>query len=67
VPSTLGEERATNPFLRPGSPTIRRAVGCDAQASHAEVFTATRSHKDGKAYRALTDDDLPLTASGAEG
>jgi hydroxyacylglutathione hydrolase len=50
VPSTVAEERATNPFLRPGSPTIRRAVGCE-EGAYAEVFAATRALKDRKLYR----------------
>jgi hydroxyacylglutathione hydrolase len=45
VPSTLAEERATNPFLRPDSPALQRAldlVGADA----VTVFGATRARKD---------------------
>lgn len=67
VPSTIAEERATNPFLRPGSPGIRAAV---AQAfpersltGHADVFTATRALKDTRAYKALSDEDLGLPLS----
>ncbi len=64
VPSTLDEERATNPFLRPGSPSIRAAVARafpDRDLStHAAVFAATRALKDTRAYRALGDADLPL-------
>jgi len=52
VPSTMGLERATNPFLRPGSPEIRAKVGCAAGVSHADVFAATRSLKDTGAYKA---------------
>jgi len=64
VPSTIGVERATNPFLRPGSPTLRAAVGAAPEASHAEVFAATRAAKDGKAYRSLSDEALPLSPTG---
>jgi len=61
VPSTIAAERATNPFLRPGSPTLRAAVGCDGSTDHAEVFAATRATKDGKAYRAMSEEELPLS------
>jgi hydroxyacylglutathione hydrolase len=45
VPSLMGEERATNPFLRAKLPEFRRAVGM-ADASPAEVFGAVRTRKD---------------------
>jgi hydroxyacylglutathione hydrolase len=45
VPSTLGEERATNPFLRPQSGALRAAVGLPG-ASDVEVFAKTRALKD---------------------
>jgi hydroxyacylglutathione hydrolase len=45
VPSTLGEERATNPFLRPGSGGLRSAIGIGA-AADVEVFAKTRALKD---------------------
>lgn len=51
LPSTMGAERATNPFLRPGSATIRAAVGLDGTAAHAQVFAATRALKDTGAYK----------------
>lgn len=59
LPSTIDEERATNPFLRPGSPEIvaavRRALP-DADTSTPEaVFAATRRLKDSKQYRSLPD------------
>ena len=57
VPSTIALERATNPFLRPGSPTLRRCVSeqlPDADlSSFTGVFSATRRLKDTKRYRAL--------------
>lgn len=45
VPSLLGLERATNPFLRPADPAIRAQLGME-QASDAEVFAEIRSRKD---------------------
>jgi hydroxyacylglutathione hydrolase len=45
VPSTLGEELRTNPFLRPASPGLQRAVGL-VGAPLAEVFGETRRRKD---------------------
>jgi hydroxyacylglutathione hydrolase len=55
VPSTIAEERATNPFLRPGSPSIRAAVGLPA-GTPLEVFTAARALKNQKLYRDLLPD-----------
>ncbi len=64
VPSTLAEERATNPFLRPESPTIRAHVAAALPGqpldTSAAVFAATRALKDTKAYRAAGDTGLPL-------
>ena len=45
VPTKLGQERATNPFLRPDDPAIRRQLGME-QASDAEVFAEIRLRKD---------------------
>jgi len=45
--ATLAEEMATNPFLRTGSPTIRKSVGLGAEASPVEVFGGVRRGKDG--------------------
>ena len=45
VPSTLGTEKATNPFLRPASPALRATLGL-AGASDTEVFAETRKRKD---------------------
>lgn len=63
VPSTIGLERATNPFLRPGSTTlqgmVRRAMPDADLSSFANVFAATRRLKDGKAYKAIADNALP--------
>lgn len=46
VPSLLGEEKRTNPFLRPSDPAIREELGVGAGVSDAEAFTAIRKHKD---------------------
>lgn len=45
VPSTIGLEKRTNPFLRPNSPEIRKTLGMTA-ASDVEVFGETRRRKD---------------------
>lgn len=45
VPSTLGEEFATNPFMRPDSPDLQRTVGLEG-AGLVEVFAETRKRKD---------------------
>lgn len=45
VPSTMGLEKKTNPFLRPNFPELRRSLGME-NASDAEVFAETRKRKD---------------------
>jgi hydroxyacylglutathione hydrolase len=45
VPTTLGLERRTNPFLRPNDPAIRRTLGMES-ASDVEVFAEIRKRKD---------------------
>ena len=45
VPSTLAEERATNPFLRARSPDLRKTIGLE-RAADVEVFAKTRALKD---------------------
>lgn len=45
VPSTLGEEKATNPFLRPMSDNIRLHLGM-ANAEDVAVFAEVRKRKD---------------------
>jgi hydroxyacylglutathione hydrolase len=47
---TIGEELATNPFLRASSPELRRGLGLGQDATNVEVFTALRRAKD--AFRA---------------
>ena len=43
-PSSIGEELATNPYLRCNSPEIRKNLGLES-ASDAEVFAELRSRK----------------------
>ncbi len=45
VPTTLGLERGTNPFLRPDDPAIRRRLGLE-RAEDVEVFAEIRRLKD---------------------
>lgn len=45
VPSNLGDEAATNPFLRADDPALKAAMGMDGRPD-AEVFAAVRSAKD---------------------
>ena len=46
VPSDIGTELETNPFLRPWSAEIRSRLGVDAGASDTEAFGAIRRAKD---------------------
>ncbi len=45
VPTTIGAELATNPFLRPGDPAIRAHLAM-VKESDAEVFAEIRRRKD---------------------
>ena len=45
LPTTMGEELATNPFLRWDDPTIRRTLGMDTAPDEA-VFAELRARKD---------------------
>ena len=45
VPTTLGLERATNPFLRPDDAAIRQQLGME-NAGNVEVFAEIRRRKD---------------------
>ena len=45
LPSTMGLEKKTNPFLRAASPEMRRLLGLDA-ARDVEVFAEVRRRKD---------------------
>ena len=64
VPSTIGLERATNPFLRHHSPSLRTALDAAWPGRElntpSERFAATRALKDRKDYKSLADDDLPI-------
>jgi len=46
IPSTIGLELATNPFLREHSTNLRRTIGASDQESPAQVFAKVRSLKD---------------------
>ena len=45
IPTTIGVEKATNPFLRAADPALRRRLGLEG-ASDAEVFGEIRRRKD---------------------
>ncbi|HEX3429866.1 MAG TPA: hydroxyacylglutathione hydrolase [Rhizomicrobium sp.] len=45
IPSTIGLEKRTNPFLRPHSREIRRTLGMES-ASDVDVFAEMRARKD---------------------
>ena len=45
IPSTIGLEKATNPFLRPNSPEIRKSLHLE-NATEVEVFAEMRRRKD---------------------
>ena len=45
VPTTIGLEKATNPFLRPQSPNLQETVGLEG-ADLVDVFAKTRELKD---------------------
>lgn len=45
LPTTIGEELVTNPFLRPNDPAIRKVLGME-DASEAAVFAEIRKRKD---------------------
>lgn len=45
VPSTMGLEKRTNPFLRPTSPEIQKVLGLEG-ADPVAVFAETRKRKD---------------------
>jgi hydroxyacylglutathione hydrolase len=63
VPSTIGEERASNPFLRHHSAELvarlRAAMPDRALDTPAAIFAATRALKDRKDYRAAPEPQLP--------
>jgi hydroxyacylglutathione hydrolase len=45
VPSTMGEERATNPFLRADNPALKKAIGME-NADPVTVFAEIRGRND---------------------
>lgn len=46
VPSSLGQEKAANPFLRADVVAVKRAVGLEDGADPAQVFAEIRRRKD---------------------
>ena len=64
VPSTIAEERATNPFMRVGEPSIQWAVTqhfpeVDPRDG-AQVLAALREWKERGDHKAMPDDVLPI-------
>ena len=45
IPTTIGAEKATSPFLRAADPALRQALGLEG-AADAEVFAEVRRRKD---------------------
>jgi hydroxyacylglutathione hydrolase len=64
MPSQIGEELATNPFVRHASVTLRRNVALAMPerplSTPPEVFAATRALKDRGDHKRLMDSELPL-------
>ena len=54
VPSILGDELATNPFLRAASPEIRQNLGME-EATDTEVFAEIRRRKDNFTQKEMPD------------
>lgn len=46
IPSSLAEERATNPFMRTASPELRASLGLAGDADSVSVLAAARAAKD---------------------
>ena len=63
LPSTIGEERATNPFIRVHSEEIKESLLPHFEgiynATPAQVFACTRKHKDSRIYRKLPEPEIP--------
>jgi len=63
VPSTIAEERATNPFLRVESAELQASLAQLMPGTPldnpVEIFAATRSLKDSRVHRERSDDVLP--------
>lgn len=45
LPTTMAEEKATNPFLRAGEPAVAAALGMTGRSA-ADIFTEIRTRKD---------------------
>jgi len=45
LPTTIEQELATNPFLRPSSPAIQKRLGMEDRPLH-EIFGEIRKRKD---------------------
>ncbi len=64
VPSSIGLERATNPFLRVDSEELQAQVARQLEGADltqpANVFASTRKLKDAKAYKQLPEASLPV-------
>lgn len=64
IPSTIGVELATNPFLRQSSAQLRESVSKampnEALETATQLFAATRKLKDSKAYRESLPTPLPV-------
>ncbi|MCA9608327.1 MAG: hydroxyacylglutathione hydrolase, partial [Myxococcales bacterium] len=64
LPSTIGLELATNPFVRHASPTLRARVAAAwpgrALEDPVAILAATRELKDRKDYASIEDADLPI-------
>lgn len=49
IPTTIGLETATNPFFRPNSVDIRRALQLEGEVGDVDVVAALRRNKDAAA------------------
>ncbi len=62
IPSTIGRERKTNPFLRQNSAELleklKEAMSEAKLESPADIFAASRALKDRKDYRQISDEQL---------
>ncbi len=45
LPTTMGQEKKTNPFLRAGEASVAKALGMEGKSA-AEIFTEIRTRKD---------------------
>jgi hydroxyacylglutathione hydrolase len=72
VPSTIDDERATNPFLRAGDRTLRafalRSIGLAVPSTPADAFACLRAAKNERGWRLGHDDDwlAQMSAKSAE-